>query len=113
MELAHEKANCHRAVWFGMSGGFPFLFDAVANAADSSKVVPLRVPHKGIQPQVAVDGKGVVHLVYFHGEARNGDLFYVRSQDRGATFSRPLRVNSHPGSAIAVGNIRGGSPGHR
>jgi hypothetical protein len=67
----------------------------------------LRVPGKGLQPQVAVDGKGTVHLIYYHGDARNGDVAYVRSQDGGATFSRPLRVNSRPGSAVAVGNIRG------
>jgi hypothetical protein len=85
----------------------PLLLGTAAGAAEPGKITLLRVPEKGIQPQVAVDGKGTVHLIYFRGEARNGDLFYVRSQDRGATFSRPLRVNSQPGSAIAVGNIRG------
>src|SRR5207253_5758314 len=35
------------------------------------------------------------------------DIYYVRSTDSGASFSDPLKVNSHPGSAIAVGNIRG------
>src|SRR5690606_26418679 len=76
-------------------------------AAASPRIVTLRVPEKGIQPQVAVDEGGVVHLIYFRGEPRGGDVFYVRSEDGGATFSRPLRVNSHPGSAVAVGNIRG------
>jgi hypothetical protein len=85
----------------------PLLLGTAADAAEPGKVTSLRVPDQGIQPQVAVDGKGIVHLIYFRGEARNGDLFYVRSQDGGATFSRPLRVNSQPGSAIAVGNIRG------
>jgi hypothetical protein len=27
--------------------------------------------------------------------------------DQGVTFSSALKVNSHPGSAIAAGNIRG------
>ncbi|MCI0464158.1 MAG: sigma-70 family RNA polymerase sigma factor [Gemmataceae bacterium] len=72
-----------------------------------AKVTLLRAPEKGIQPQAAVDGKGVVHLIYFRGEPGNGDIFYVRSDDGGARFSRPLRVNSQPGSAIATGNIRG------
>ncbi|HXG08707.1 MAG TPA: sialidase family protein [Gemmataceae bacterium] len=83
------------------------LFGAAAEAGESGKVTLLRVPDNGIQPQVAGDDKGTIHLVYFRGEARNGDLFYVRSSDGGSTFSRPLRVNSQPGSAIAVGNIRG------
>jgi hypothetical protein len=66
----------------------------------------LRVPDHGIQPQVAVDAKGVVHLIYFKGDPANGDLFYSRSED-GIHFKHALRVNSHPGSAIAIGNIRG------
>jgi hypothetical protein len=70
------------------------------------QVVLLRVPNRGIQPQVAVDAEGVVHLLYFKGEPQAGDVFYTRSKD-GVHFNDPLRVNSHPGSAIAVGNIRG------
>jgi hypothetical protein len=70
------------------------------------KVTLLRVPDKGIQPQVAVDSKGIVHLIYFKGDPAGGDVFYVRSAD-GVKFSAPLRVNSQPGSVIAIGNIRG------
>jgi hypothetical protein len=64
------------------------------------------VPDRGIQPQVAVDTKGTVHLVYFKGDPGCGDVFYARSRD-GVHFPPPLRVNSKPGSAIAAGNIRG------
>jgi hypothetical protein len=73
----------------------------------ASKVTLRRVPNGGIQPQVAVDAKGAVHLIYFHGRPAAGDIFYVRSADAGRTFSPPLRVNTYPGSAIAIGNIRG------
>jgi hypothetical protein len=66
----------------------------------------MRVPEGGIQPQVAVDAKGVVHMIYYSGDALGGDLFYVRSQD-GMNFSNPIRVNMQAGSAIAAGNIRG------
>jgi hypothetical protein len=72
-----------------------------------SPVKVIRVPNGGIQPQVAVDGRGIVHIVYFAGEALHGDLWYVSSADGGTTFSRPMRVNSQDGSAIATGNIRG------
>src|SRR5207237_9069893 len=75
-------------------------------AARAERVTVLRVPHGGIQPQVAVGDDGTVHLVYFRGDPHRGDLFYVRSAD-GATFAEPIPVNSRPGSAIAVGNIRG------
>ncbi len=81
-----------------------------ANAAEidpSHKVNLMRVPNGGIQPQVAVDAAGAVHMIYYKGDPGHGDLYYVRSRD-GATFSAPLQVNSQPGSAIAAGNIRGG-----
>jgi hypothetical protein len=72
------------------------------------EVTLVRVPHGGIQPEVAADSRGVLHLVYFSGDARAGDLFYARSTDYGSTFSEPIRVNSQPASAIATGTIRGG-----
>jgi hypothetical protein len=65
-----------------------------------------RVPHGGIQPQVALDDRGILHLIYYAGDAHHGDLFYARSRDGGASFSSALPVNER-GSAIAVGTIRG------
>jgi hypothetical protein len=75
-------------------------------AAPAEQVRLLRVPDGGIQPQAAVDGRGAVHLISFKGDPAAGDVFHVRSED-GVKFSRPLRVNRRPGSAVAVGNIRG------
>lgn len=83
------------------------------SAADEPrpKVATLRVPGGGIQPQVALGRDGVVHphlhLIYYRGDPRSGDIFYVHSKDDGATFSTPLRVNRQEGSAVAAGNIRG------
>lgn len=76
--------------------------------SSSDAVRLLRVPHGGIQPDVAVGDSGVLHALYFLGEPRAGDLFYVRSSDNGLTFSKPIRVNSQVASAIAAGTIRGG-----
>jgi hypothetical protein len=74
---------------------------------DKPRVAVLRVPDHGIQPQVAVDAKGVVHLLFFKGEPGGGDVYYARSDD-GTHFNKHLlRVNSQPGSVVAVGNIRG------
>jgi hypothetical protein len=67
----------------------------------------VRVPDRGIQPQTAVDAKGIVHVLYYKGDPANGDLYYARAED-GAHFKDAVRVNSEPGSAIAIGNIRGG-----
>jgi len=76
-----------------------FLLPAIACAA---QVQVVRVPENGIQPQVVVEANGIVDLLYFSGDPKNGDLFFVRSG------SKPLRVNSQAGSAFAIGTIRGG-----
>lgn len=65
------------------------------------------MPEGGLQPQVAVGGDGTVHLVYFKGDPASGDLFYVRRAPGQEDFSDPIRVNTQPGSAVAVGTIRG------
>jgi hypothetical protein len=68
----------------------------------------VRLPAGGIQPEAVIDDHGVLHVLYFAGEPAAGDLFYLRSTDGGSTFSKPVRVNSQTGSAIATGTIRGG-----
>jgi len=73
----------------------------------SDRIRLLRTPSAGLQPQICLDAQGILHLVYFSGEPRQGDLFYTRSSDGGATFSSAIRVNSQSGSAIATGTIRG------
>lgn len=81
-------------------------FSTIQSSKPSGKVALVRVPDRGIQPQVARDAKGVVHMIYFRGAPAHGDIYYTRTQD-GTRFQRALRVNSRPESAIAVGNIRG------
>ena len=66
-----------------------------------------RLPNGGVQPDVAVDATGTVHLVYLAGEARAANVIYARSSDGGRTFSSGVRVNSQEGSAIATGTVRG------
>jgi len=68
----------------------------------------VRTPNNGIQPRAIMDRAGTLHLLYYVGDHVQGDLFYVKSADLGATWSSPLRVNSESGSAIATGTIRGG-----
>jgi len=73
---------------------------------ENGKVKLLRAPNGGIQPQAVMDENAVLHLIYFAGEPRNGDIFYLR-REPGKEFSAPWRVNSQPGSAVATGTIRG------
>jgi hypothetical protein len=76
-------------------------------AAEPARVKQVRTPDAGIQPQAAVDNQGVVHLIYYKGEPRGGDIFYVRQQPGQENFSKPIQVNSQAGSAMAAGTIRG------
>jgi hypothetical protein len=76
--------------------------------ADASRVIVVKTPHEGIQPQAIMDAQGVLHLIYFKGDAAAGDLFYVSRKTGQERFSDPMRVNSQPGSVVAIGTIRGG-----
>jgi hypothetical protein len=76
-------------------------------AGPNGQVRPLRTPNGGIQPQAVVDRRGVLNLIYFQGSPEAGNIYYVQRAPGMTAFSKPIRVNSVPGSAIAVGNVRG------
>lgn len=75
-------------------------------ATPKPRVRLVRVPDGGLQPQAVANSSGI-HVVYFKGDPKAGDLYYSKLDPRTRTFGRPMRVNNAPGSAIAVGNIRG------
>ncbi|MGH9325754.1 MAG: hypothetical protein ACRD2B_03565 [Terriglobia bacterium] len=83
------------------------LSSTAAPASKQPAVRLIRVPNGGIQPQVAVDARETLHLIYFKGDPSHGNIFYVHSKDWGRSFSRPMRVNSKLGTAVALGTIRG------
>jgi len=72
---------------------------------ENVKLLP--TPDDGIQPQAAVDSKDVAHLIYFKGDPKAGDIFYVRREPGQKEFSQPLPVNTRPHTAMAMGTIRG------
>jgi hypothetical protein len=45
--------------------------------ADSDTVEVLSTPEQGIQPRALVDGKGVLHLLWYAGSAKGGNLFHA------------------------------------
>ena len=83
------------------------LLFSCLNAGEPERVKLVRAPDDGIQPQAAVDGQGIVHMIYYKGDARKGDIFYVRQEPGNDAFSKPIKVNTQAGSAIAAGTIRG------
>jgi hypothetical protein len=76
--------------------------------AQDKQVTLVKTPGRGIQPQVVVDAKGSLHLLYYVGEPGGGNLMYVKKGAGQTAFSTPIRVNSQEGSAVATGTIRGG-----
>ena len=69
------------------------------------KVEILRTANGGIQPQAAIDADGTLHLIYFAGAAKGGNVFYVKRDADLSTWSDPIRVNSEKGSARRNGAI--------
>jgi hypothetical protein len=78
-----------------------------ASASPTHKITLLRTPHEGIQPQTVLDHNNVLHMIYFKGDAAAGDIEYVKRGPAASDFSQPIRVNSGPRSAVAIGSVRG------
>lgn len=79
----------------------------VVGPAAGGPVALLRTPDGGIQPQVQVDDSGIAHLIYLKGDPAAADIYYVRWRNGDQPIGEPVRVNSRPGSAIAIGTVRG------
>ncbi len=74
---------------------------------DAPMVRRLPVPDEGLQPQLAIDADGAVHLVALRGDPAAADLVYARLEPGRDAFGPTLRVNDRDGSGIAVGTVRG------
>ncbi len=101
---------CRPSMIFAATVAFSIFASFTSLKAEPGKATKLlieRVPNGGIQPQLLSDTHGTLHLVYFSGNPSAGDLQYVRQEAGKAEWSKPIRVNSKSGSAIAVGSIRG------
>lgn len=69
-----------------------------------AKVRVVHAPRGAEVPEVVLDQQGVLHMAY--GRGAPGDAFYVRSADRGRTFTRPVRLNRRAGT-VTTGGERG------
>jgi hypothetical protein len=79
----------------------------LATSSFAAEVRLQRAPAGALQPQAVTDARGAVHLVFLRGDPKACDVFYARREPAKAEFGEPLRVNSQPGSAVALGTIRG------
>ena len=84
-----------------------WLAGAQASSTFGAEVHLQRAPAGALQPQAVMDAQGTLHLVYLKGDPKACDVFYSRRVRGAEGFTPALRVNSQPGSAVAVGTIRG------
>jgi hypothetical protein len=70
-------------------------------AADTVRVV--QTPRDGEVPDAEVDASGAIHIAFVKGE----DAYYAKSDDGGKSFSKPLRINSVPGTVHPANMFRG------
>lgn len=75
--------------------------------AHAVEVSVSNTPGEGLQPRLLMDAKGALHALWYSGDAKGGDVFHATRNSDKKTWSKPVRVNSEPGSAIAAGTIRG------
>ena len=79
----------------------------LARAGQSGKITIIKTPEGGVQPQAVMDEAGIIHVVYLYGDPATANIGYVRKEPGAENFSKPIRVNSEPASAIALGTVRG------
>ena len=99
------------AVWVLCASGCWTDLSAAESAGAAAKptVNVVQAPAKCLVPDVVVDAKGVLHMVY----GLEHHAYYVRSTNNGGTFTPPVKVNStglvetkmgERGPKLAVGN---------
>jgi hypothetical protein len=76
------------AVLVGMLSGWASPFAAAASASPEVRIIP--APADCLVPDVAVDSKGVLHMVY----GLDHNAWYIRSSDHGRAFTAPVKANS-------------------
>lgn len=74
---------------------------------DGPPITLQRLPAGSYQPQAIAEPDGTVHVVTLAGDPAASDVMYYRLAAGSITFGRGVRVNSQPGSAVAMGSIRG------
>ncbi len=72
-----------------------------------SEIDILRLPDGGVQPRVAMGRDGTLHVVFLRGKPAASDVWYARRGPQATNWESVVRVNSRPGSAVAMGTVRG------
>jgi len=81
-----------------------------ASTQAAPDVTTVKLPYGGIRPQVAIDQKGVVHIVQADSKVR-GDLVYVKHEPGQNRFSKPVNVLREAKAMAASFNMTVGKDG--
>lgn len=79
-----------------------FAISALAAQAQVAFSPPLNISNNAGNsqiPQIAVDSKGNIYVVWLDNSASNNSVFFSRSMDESATFSSPLNLSNNPGGS--------------
>ena len=90
------------SVGYSLAGPIPTTFAADKNASTVQVVAQGAGSHRPQQPQICIDSRGVIHLVY----GVEHSIQYVRSADGGQSFSEPKTVFDGK-QKLALGHRRG------
>ena len=77
---------------FHLLGPLVMIIALIAGCSSDTKltlgdgITLQRLPEGGRLPQAVIDDAGTVHVVYFEGESRAGDLRYVRLSSDASTW---------------------------
>jgi hypothetical protein len=105
--MKSQRMKIFWAIAFVLIAAAAVVYSETTQAPKIPEVKLLRTPGGGIQPQTALDSRGVLHMIYFTGDAAAGNIEYVRRAPGAKAFSKPIQVNSQQESALAVGTVRG------
>lgn len=57
----------------------------------------------GSQPEIAVDGEGIIRIVYGVKKGKERDLYYVTSSDEGKSYSKPFLIGNFTQMGLGMG----------
>jgi hypothetical protein len=107
-----QHSDAINAAWFNDAAGEVFFSRSVNHGMSFSMPKAVSTPTAGFgtEPYMAVDSEGRINLVWEDGNS--GNILFTRSNDGGATFSKPRNVSSNPSlsngpqvSVDAIGNL--------
>lgn len=82
------------------------FFISLAGYHDIGGVITIETEHKlgaGSQPEISVDGKGRIHIVYGVKNGNERDLYYTSSNDGGKSYAEPLMLGNFSKMGLGMG----------